>query len=76
MTGAQDRFHSRRNASACHGFHALRFAQGWNLAFTDPSQKKLESAEEIDRRIAERLTGELEVLPPPRCHCCLRALIV
>ena len=39
----------------------VSFLQGWNLAFTDPEQARFESAEEIDRRIAERVTGELEV---------------
>lgn len=44
--------------------HLPSFADcwGWNLAFTDPSQKKLKSVEEIDERIAERVTGELEFL--------------
>jgi len=31
--------------------------QGWNMAFTDASQKVL-SAEEIDARIAERLPAD------------------
>ena len=35
---------------------------GWNIAFTDPGMGTLCEPEEIDRRIAQRIKGELRFL--------------
>ena len=35
---------------------------GWNIAFTDPGMGALVEPEEVDRRIAQRIKGELRFL--------------